>query len=219
MSDKCGLLYADIKNIRITDTNYHKAFKGLLQGFIIYQSKSNDGEYYFGDEHKYYKNLQVFGFYLTFINIPYFYEYSNGLIQSCDNVQLEGIDKSLKRFKQSVLGKSFRKHSELWGYTINRKKLKKREVVLKFVLPSTKEAMYPPGPGNVCVENNLGSKMADMKSLVKHYYTELDELIGQELLNNKKNLCVVIELVLRFKEDFTFYPLDHMWLWQFLSPN
>ena len=28
---------------------------------------------------------------------------------------------------------------------------------MKFVAPDNKGAKYPPGPGNVCIENNIGS--------------------------------------------------------------
>ena len=209
-SDKCGLLYA-YQNLQIPETKYHDEIKGLLSELIIYKSKTNE-EYYFGDEHKYHKNLRVFGFYLTFVNEAYFYEYDEGLILQCDDVQQVGLNKSLKRYKQTSLWNVFRKHSQLWGYTTSRKKNKNREVVLKFVPKTAKDAIYPPGPGNVCIENNLGSKKEDIHKLVESYFPELVELMGNELLNNKKNICVVIELVLRFNKDITFYPLDRMWL-------
>ena len=54
-------------------------------------------------------------------------------------------------------GKKYKKHSPLWGYSIKRIKNKEEETVFKFVQPGTKDIKFPPGPGNVCIENNLGS--------------------------------------------------------------
>jgi len=214
-SDKCGIMYSHLKYPEISETKYHQEFKGVLDSYLIYIN--NKGEYYFGKENKFYKGLKIFGFYITFKNTPLFYEYYNEIIQPCDKIQLIAINKSLKRYKQTSLCKGYKKNSELWGYTTKRIKNTIEETLFKFVAPKTKDIKYPPGPGNVCIENNLGSSKEKIKELVEYYLPELVELLRPYFTKNKKegnkkNLCILLELVLRYKPDISFYPLDQIWL-------
>jgi superfamily II DNA or RNA helicase len=214
-SDKCGILYAHLKYPVISDSKYHEEFKTVLDTYLIYVNDKN--EYYFGQEHNYYKQLKLFGFYITFQNKPVFYEYYNESIQLCDKIQLSQIYKSLKRYKQSSLGKSYKKHSNLWGYTTKRIKNGYEETLFKFVPPKTKDIKYPPGPGNVCIENNLGSSKEKIKELVDTYLPELTKCLQPYFTknkkgSNKKHLCCLLELVLRYKPDISFYSLDTIWL-------
>tara|TARA_B100001109_G_scaffold99161_1_gene80898 strand:- start:225 stop:794 length:570 start_codon:yes stop_codon:yes gene_type:complete len=186
----------------------------MLEPYLIY---SNNDDYYFGEERRYYKNLKLFGFYLYFQNKPLFFEYYNEEIQLCDEVQLVNIEKSLRRFKTSQIGKTYKKHSSLWGYTIKRIKSKIEETVFKFVQPGTKDIKFPPGPGNVCIENNLGSSKERIKQMVEEYLPELSGILQPYLSKNKKEgnkaeLCLILELAFRYKPDISYYSMDQMWL-------
>ena len=211
--DKIGIIYASFKPElnEMSETNYHAAFKNYVRRNLIYKSKTSE-EYYFGEEQKYYKQTELFGFFITFQNKPFFYEYYDETIHPCDQVQLQNINKSLKRFKTSALGKTFKKNSPFWGYNIERQKNKTREVVMKFVSPDSKNTKYPPGPGNVCIENNIGSSKQNIEKLIDRYLPELKELFTSELISNKKNICLLLELSMRHNPKFTFYPVDTMWM-------
>ena len=218
-SDKCGLMYGLFISRSLdegwdSESNYQSPCESILSELIIYKTDRDD--YYFGPEVKG-KTLKPFGFYVTFQNKPYFYEYIDSRIQECDQVQEINIKKSLTRFKTSVEGKAFKKNSTLWGYTIWRSKKNtdgtyNQQTVLKFVPPGVSDAKYPPGPGNVCIENNLGSSKEKLNDLFTQYIPEVSELTNDELISNKKNLCLLLEIALRFKSEFRFYRMDTMWL-------
>ena len=214
LSDKCGILYANLKYEDINESKYHSEYKPILESYMIY---SNNADFYFGEEHKYYKNLKLFGFYLFFQDKPLFFEYYNGEIRVCDNVELVNIDKSLKRFKTSQIGNKFKKHTVLWGYTINRIKNKINETVFKFVQPGQKDIKFPPGPGNVCIENNLGSSKERIRHIVENYLPELSGILEPYLSKNKKegnkqDLCLILELAFRYKPEITYYSMAQVWL-------
>ena len=214
LNDKCAIIYANLKYTELSESKYHSEFKNMLEPYLIYSS--ND-EYYFGEERSYYKNLKLFGFYLYFQNKPLFFEYYNEEIQLCDEVQLVNIEKSLKRFKTSQIGKTYNTHSALWGYTIKRIKSKVEETVFKFVQPGTKDIKFPPGPGNVCIENNLGSSKERIKQMVEQYFPELSGILGPYLSKNKKEgnkveLCLILELAFRYKPNISYYSMDQVWL-------
>lgn len=214
LNDKCGIIYATIKYNELSGSKYHNEFKTMLEPYLIY---TNNEDYYFGEELRYYKNLKLFGFYLYFQDKPLFFEYYNEEIQLCDEVQLVNIEKSLRRFKTSQVGKKYKKHSALWGYTIKRIKNKEEETVFKFVLPGTKDIKFPPGPGNVCIENNLGSSKERIKQMVEQYLPELSGVLQPYLSKNKKEgnkgeLCLILELAFRYKPDISYYSMDQVWL-------
>jgi len=214
LSDKCCILYSILKYPELNENKYHNEYKNILENNLLYTDGNN---YYFGEEHRYYKNLKLFGFYLYFQDKPLFFEYYNEEIQLCDEVQLVNIEKSLRRFKTSQVGKKYKKHSALWGYTIKRIKNKEEETVFKFVLPGTKDIKFPPGPGNVCIENNLGSNKERIKQMVEQYLPELSGILQPYLSKNKKEgnkgeLCLILELAFRYKPDISYYPMDQVWL-------
>ena len=185
-----------MKGYGITEVKQHNAFiKELIESLLIYKQGDT---YYFNK-----KQGELFGFYLTFQNKVYFYEYFEESIQECDRVQLVSIEKSLKQYVRSPEGKSIKKTSPLWSYTIHRKKHKKDEVVMKFVNPGAKSVAYRPGPGNVCIENNLGTSKEKIKQLVDEHIPEIAEIIKPFFVNNKKEnnklkICILLELVFRF---------------------
>ena len=214
LSDKCGILYANLKYTELRESKYHSEFRTMLEPYLIY---ANNEDYYFGEEKRYYKNLKLFGFYLYFQDKPLFFEYYNEEIQLCDEVQLVNIEKSLKRFKTSQIGKKYKKHSRLWGYSIKRIKNKEEETVFKFVQPDTKDIKFPPGPGNVCIENNLGSSKERIKQIVENYLPELSGVLQPYLSKNKKegnkvDLSLILELAFRYKPEISYYSMDQVWL-------
>ena len=215
LTDKCGILYANLKYTELSESKYHSEFRIVLEPYLLYSN--NDDEYYFGEEQKYYKNLKLFGFYLYFQDKPIFFEYYNEEIQLCDDIQLVNIEKSLKRFKGSTIGNKFKQHTPLWGYSIKRIKSKEEETVFKFVQPGTKEIKFPPGPGNVCIENNLGSSKAKINQLVEKYLPELSGVLEPYLSKNKKEgnkgeLSLLLELAFRYKPEISYYAMDQVWL-------
>ncbi len=202
-SDKCGLIYGYYKKYILSDIKIQDIINKYIEPLIIYKSDTTD-TYYFNDEITDYKNLSIFGFYMIFNkDKPQFYEFYDDSIQECNLVQIKNIKIAFERYS-----KQFKKHSSFWGYTIQRKKLKENEIVLKFVSPKTKETKFPPGPGNVCIENNIGSSKQKIQELIDIYCPELKTLMMDELLQNKKNICLLMELVMRYKNDITFYRLD-----------
>ena len=104
----------------------------------------------------------------------------------------------------------------MWGYTIVRSKGYNKECVLKFVHSNIKgkaeTVKYPPGPGNVCVENNRASRFDNLLLIFEKYYSELFELANQSDMNNKKNICCLLELILRYTKNNAFYSYDKIWL-------
>ena len=135
---------------------------------MIYKSTKKTNEYYFNNEPS--KDIDIFGFYLTYNHKPCFFEYFEGTILRCNQLQITGITNSLKRYSKTTHFKEFKKPEKLWGYTIMRKKGSDKECVLKFVQPSNKGKIdtlkYPPGPGNVCIENNLASKIENLIKII-----------------------------------------------------
>ena len=218
-TDKCGLIYSHIQNMSLNEIPVHDVMRKIVSNLLMYKSRTSE-TYYFGKEYTHYKRSDpsdIFGFYLSFHNSPAYFEVYQGIITPCDEVQKTNIDKSMKRYKSSSVGKTFARTSQFWGYTIERKKAKIREVVMKFVAPENKDAKYPPGPGNVCVENNLGSSKEKIKLLIDSFIPELSELVEPLYKNNKKEnskvkLCMILELVLRHKAEFSFYPVDTIWM-------
>jgi len=134
----------------------------------------------------------------------------------CNQVQLKQIDKSLKRYTSSSHYKNFIKTTPVWGYTIMRSKKNQKECALKFVQPSAtgkvETGRYPPGPGNVCAENNRASRFDNLLLIFEEYHSKLIELVKQPEMNNKKNICCLLELILRYTKDHTFYSYDKIWL-------
>ena len=56
---------------------------------------------------------------------------------------------------------------------------------INVVSPENKDAKYPPGPGNVCIENNLGSSKEKIKTYIETFIPKLSELVDPFYQNNK----------------------------------
>jgi len=255
--DKCKLMYGYFrKDYEFKQYPIYDEVESLVDSMIVYKSKSKN-DYYFNNEPIDKKDTDIFGFVLSYNNSPCFYEYYQGELIRCIQVQLNQLGKSLDRYTKSPHYKQFMKSTPTWGYTIMRKKNYKQECVLKFVHPKTKGApettKYPPGPGNVCIENNRASSIKDLKAVLETDYGEvlqkwndmqpeidlLNEMIVDvpmisdmwsnslslsEIRNrisdierimprdNKKDMCVLLELVLRYSKKNSFYSYDKLWL-------
>ena len=57
LNDKCAIIYANLKYTELSESKYHSEFKSMLEPYLIY---SNNDDYYFGEERRYYKNLKLF---------------------------------------------------------------------------------------------------------------------------------------------------------------
>ena len=189
---------------------------GLLEPYIIYKSNTGE-EYYFNGMETNERDVFKFGFFLSQNHKPFFYEVFEGnKIYECDKVQKINIDKSIKKYSKTSHFKLFRKNSKLWGYTTLSKKGGKSSIVLKIAQPSFKgkaqTIKYPPGPGNVCIENNIASRRENLETMIEIYFEELNEVMVNPLFKNKRELCYLIEILMRFNSELTFYSLDQMWL-------
>ena len=94
-----------------------------------------------------------------------------------------------------------------------RKKGFTEECVLKLVHTVGKEetTKYPPGPGNVCIENNLFSRREKLKKLIELDYPNIAPLFDNTEFK-KEHLCVLLELVLRYDTKNMFCSYDKVWL-------
>jgi len=217
--DKCKLMYGYLHGLNFKDFPTYDNLQILLESMLIHKSKSKN-EYYVNGETKDKKGTDIFGFVLAYNNRPCFYEYYQGELIPCNQVQLNLIDKSLRRYITSPHHKKFRTSSPIWGYTIMRNKDYKKECVLKFVQPSKGKSTsrkYPPGPGNVCIENNPASRLSNLLLLFEEEYPNLFELANHPDMRNKKNICTLLELTLRYSKhkyakQSSFYSYDKIWL-------
>ena len=213
--DKCKLMYGYLHKLEFREYEHYNNLHSILQSFIIYKSKNSD-EYYFNNEVSDMKKVTIFGFVLSYNDKPCFYEYYNQEILKCNQVQNINLNKSLKRYSSTPHCKQFKKTTPIWGYTIKRNKGYKKECVLKFVQPNNKgkpeTTQYPPGPGNVCIENNRASRIDNLIEIITRDYSELEGLLEEELIKNKKNICFLLEIALRYSKHNSFYPYDKIWL-------
>jgi len=213
--DKCKLMYGYLHKLDFKEFSIYDNLQVILQSMMIYKSKTGN-ENYFNNDITHKKDAETFGFVLSYNNNPCYYEYYKGELIPCNQVQLKQLDKSLRKYTSSAHYKQFKKSTRVWGYTIIRSKGHKDECVLKFVQPNVKGAVetakYPPGPGNVCVENNLASSFKNLLLIFEKDYPELFELANKPIMNNKKNICLLLELTLRYNKQNAFYSYDKVWL-------
>ena len=210
--DKCKLMYGYLRKIISREDEFTNNLHTLLSSFIIY--KSVDNMYYFNNELTNRKDKIEYGFVLSYNHKPCFYEFYNDELKQCNQFQLNNLKTSLKRYKQTDHFKQFIKTKKQWGYTHMRMKAYTKECVLKFVQTNT-GVKYPPGPGNVCIENNLFSKRETLLDAITINYSECKDIVDNPLLNNKKEVCFLLELILRYNTTnrfISFYPYDIIWL-------
>lgn len=144
---------------------------------------------------------------------PIYFEFVNNYLVMCNQVQQQMIRQSIRSHSKSSFHKQFLKTTPIWGYTTVRKRGKLEEYVLKIVKSSENvSTRYPPGPGNICIDNTFSTRKEDVKDMIETLYPELQELIQSPLLNSKKNLCFLIEILFRLSPKRQYYPYDLLWM-------
>ena len=214
--DKCKLMYGHLREFPIDVKLYpfNKQLQTILKSFIIYNS-DKPNSYNLNDDTTVRKS-SIFGFVLSYNNKPCFYELYESELIPCNQYKLKNLNTSLKQYSKTEHYKQFNKSTRIWGYTHMREKAYTKECVLKFVQPNLKgkpeTTKYPPGPGNVCIENNAGSKRELLIEAIQKDYPEVSELLKDPKLVTKKYICFFLELLLRNNKDKSFYPYDKVWL-------
>jgi len=222
--DKCKLLFGKLYGFEYKEFLCYDSLNEILHSFIIYKSKKSE-EYYFNNELKDSKGVDIFGFVLSYNNKPCFYQYYNEEIIQCHQVQIININKSLKRYSSTTHCKQFKNSTPTWGYTIIRTKGYNKKCAFKFVQPSDNGKPEPTkwvrdGPGNVCMEHNIGSRVSNIKDIIKADYPKLTLLLEEmapeknkdKKSHNKKDICFLLEIALRYNTNNSFYPYDKVWL-------
>lgn len=205
-NDKCKLLYGYMMNI-VFDYEFYEDIQSLLSELILYKQGSN---YYLTPPSSI--KDDKFGFILSYNNKPCFFEFYNNEFIKCNELQITTIKQSLIKYKQSSDYKKFITTSPIWGYIIIRNKGYKKEYAMKLVESSKdKQTKYPPGPGNVCIENNLATRIDNLLKLMDTYLPEFKDIYEKVNMKNKRSISILLELIFRYKETY-FYRYDKIWL-------
>ena len=214
--DKCKLMYGYLNpTLNFEGHNMHDNLQLILQSLLIYKSSDNN-EFYFNKEIK--DKKEVFGFVLSHNDKPCFFEYDNNEIKLCNDIQLEYIKNSLKKFKKTQYYKQFINSTERWGYTTVKKIKGDKDIYnLKVVQPGNQgeSGRYPPGPGNVCIGENLPAKIEKLTDIFTLDYPELLPILNKCVESGKfkkKDVCFLLEIAFRYNKDNSFYPYDKIWL-------
>ena len=206
-NDKCKLLYGYFHG-HIFKYDFFSDLQELVSSFIIYKLKD---KFIINNSSN---HDSRFGFVLSYNSKPCFYEYYQHEFVKCNDLQIMNINNSIKLYKSTPHYKKFTQTNPVWGYTILRNKGYKQECVLKFVQPSgrgkTETTKYPPGPGNVSMENNRASRMDMLLKLIDDNYHAVSALANEPFMTNKKNISCLLELVFRYNGDFFHH--DKIWL-------
>ena len=203
---KCKLLYGYVKEMKF-DYEFYDDLQKLLSELILYK---RNNKYMFMDSEKA-SRKDLFGFVLSYNNKPCFYEFYKDEFIKCNQLQLLTIQQSLDTYKQTMAYKDFYKTTGLWGYIIMRNKGYKKEFVMKLVESSKdKQSRYPPGPGNVCIENNAASRMNNILKLIVKYLPDWIDISEQVTMKNKRNISCLLEIIFRYTKG-SFYGYDKIW--------
>lgn len=200
--EKCAILYSYYnQDIDLEEYPLHESFMKIVSQFIVYRkggkftiNKLQEGSPY--------------GFVLSFNGDPCFYEYYQGRFLKCNSVILSQIEDSLSDYKSSTHYKNFCKTPVLWGYTTYSKKHKTS--VFKIAENKKQSVKYPPGPGNICIENNQDVSKSNLLRLIESFNIKKNDI--ENLIKNKDKsvLCIILELLLRYSNSF--YSYDKIWL-------
>lgn len=210
--DKCALLYGWFMNYKFK-YDFYDDLQELLKSFIIYKKEMNDGRIYHLNGSN--ESGEKFGFVLSYNMKPCFHEFYKNKFVPCNEVQLLTMERSIKIYKKMEHFKQFEKTNKVWGYTISRIKKYNEEVVLKFVQPNSRGASektrYPPGPGNVCIENNRPARLDNLLKLIMNTYPELEDVVNDSKIVNKKDITCLLEFIFRYNKN-SFINYDKIWL-------
>ena len=183
------------------DSERFKDIQSLLDTYIIYISSTN--EIHFTTK----KDLDIFGFVLSYNNKPCYFKFDKDTFRlyPCNSYDLKLIDTALKKYIKSPDYKQFSTSTDYWGYTTIRTRKNKKECVLKLVEPTNKM-------GNVCIDNNLLTKVEKLSSIIQDKYPKVSSILDRPLVSKKKNICFLLEFLFRYDTHNSFYPYDKVWL-------
>tara|TARA_Y100000389_G_scaffold67460_1_gene63752 strand:- start:393 stop:3857 length:3465 start_codon:yes stop_codon:yes gene_type:complete len=205
-NEKCAIIYGYFTNsYSLDDYQLHEIYNTIVSRFVIYKDGDN---YYIND---FSTKGTKYGFVLSFNGEPCFFEYykDEEKIIKCNSVKITQINNSLSEYKQTSHYKQFCKMSSIWGYTSYSKRHKGS--VFKIV---TKESniKYPPGPGNICIENNQDVSKQNISRILEGFTIDKQDItdIVKGKRNEKELLCIILELLLRHKN--LYYSYDKIWL-------
>ena len=209
----------------LSDIHIHKEIDLLLEEQVIY---SKDGELYFSQmiKDKTLKSYKKCGFYVVYNNFPQFFTLTGNEFTEMNDLDIKDLLQSLTHYSTTLPYKQRYENKLPYGYPTKRKRsdpTKREQTVLKFNRDNyqTKKGQYPPGPGNICIDNSQGFQKKDLENYLKTNFSELmqvclrDDQMKDEY-DDKKIMCDILEIILRyinFKEkNKTFFSYDDIWI-------
>ena len=198
--DKCKLMYGHLMHI-YNENERFKDIQLILERFVLYISSKNEIHF------EYKKGLTDFGFVLSYNSKPCYFQFDNDTfkVYPCNQYNHRLIDMGLKKYTKSGEYKQLFKSSDYWGYTTMRPRKNKKECVLKLVEPNNKL-------GNVCIDNNLLTKVEKLIEIMKKKYSEITPIFDDTLVSKKKNICFLLEIIFRYDKNNSFFSYDKVWL-------
>ena len=177
--EKCSLLYSYFRKRTFPEYVSYTQVQDYLQQLILCKQGSS---YYFKKEKS---NLPEIGFFIVVSDKPQYYEFYQNEILPFNSVRLQAIQRDVKRYAKTSLHKTFVKNSPIWCYTIVRPKNKGYECVMKISQRKQEGKKYPPGPGNVCIENNLATHKDRIRELFDKLYGDIFQDYSEDSITNE----------------------------------
>ena len=218
--DKCKLIYGLLRDDYTFDNPWTPIIDKILMNNIIYEKDDN---YYLYESinKKDIKQYKPFGFYICYDSKPVYWEFNNNKITKCNRLQLMKMDDMVNSYKKTkVYDALYNETPAMWCYIINKDKGGKEDTFMKVVNNKLKQSTtFPPGPGNICLDNSQGFKNNDVKKLIHDEFLPIYELFKLNDKNDvydKKHLCCLLEVLFRYSKytnDInSFYTYDTIWL-------
>ena len=172
------------------------------------------------------KSYKKYGFYVVYNNFPQFFTLTRNEFTEMNDLDIKDLLQSLTHYSKTLPYKQRYENKLPYGYPTKRKRsdpTKREQTVLKFNRDNyqTKKGQYPPGPGNICIDNSQGFQKKDLENYLKTNFSELmqvclrDDQMKDEY-DDKKIMCDILEIILRyinFKEkNNTFFSYDDIWI-------
>ena len=164
---KCSLLFAYFTKSHFPDYVAYEPLQSIIQSMILCKRGSNYSLKIEPVKKQDKTSTEDIGFFIVVNQKPQYYEFYNGLIVPFNAVRLAGLQRGIKQFTKSATYKQFIKTPPIWGYSVIRNNGK--ECVMK-ISQSKETKQFPPGPGNVCVDNNLASHKDVIKGIFHKLY-------------------------------------------------
>lgn len=198
----------------------NKVLQSILEEQVIYYK---DRKLFLSQQLTDKKSYKKYGFYVVFDSFPQFFILHNTEILPMNVLDCNDLLQSLNAYSKELSYKKRYDTKYPWGYMMKRKgsdPTKQENTFLKFN-KDNKKSQYPPGPGNICIDNSQGFQKGDLEKYIldnfKEYNKEiLSNGVLKEKYNDKKVLCDVLEYILRFinikYRNNMFLTYDDVWL-------